>query len=345
MPNKKGRPIDKIKRLQDGWSAHTGIREQIKDIQTSVKQLMKQLDDYDQWRKLLSRSDDIYQQLLEMKKDGGHKIKSTEFLDQTDKLWDDISHWLQTRNVNGLGSYKQYFKQFDKIDNDRKKYLQELRGAFEKKKDKINTVLKDIGLGYDNRINVVFNPDNSQGCYSDLFNKAFELQRRMVKVDSEDMSNKRLELLYAKNVIKRVSDEDVDSVLSNIEACSADLDSFLSNISAEWFEEAVKDEGQPQPKISEIKEMIDKTRDAAREARKIIVKKGQAEEEDAQITKEAQDMLELIPDNEVVNLKQLILKMMKEERPAADILEPALKNLSELFRNDKVQIKVELPRK
>jgi len=343
--NKKGRPIDKIKRLQGGWAAHSSIKEQIKDIQTSAKQLMKQLDDYGQWRKLLSRSDDIYQQLLEMKKDDAHKVKSSEFLDQTDKLWDDISHWLQTRNVNGLGSYKQFFKQFDEIDNSRKKYLQELRGAFEKKKDKVNTVLKDIGLGYDRRVNIVFNPDNSQGCYVDLFRKAFELQKRMVQDEAEELSNRRLEILYAKNVTKRVSEENVNPALNSIEACSADLEEILSDISAEWFEEASKNDGQPQPEISEIKKIIEKTREAAREARKIIVQKGQAEEKKAKITKEAQEMLELIPDNEVVNLKQLILKMMKEEQPATDILDPALKNLSELFRNDKVQIKVELPRK
>ena len=55
-------------------------------------------------------------------------------------------------------------------------------------------------------------------------------------------------------------------------------------------------------------------------------------------------MLKLIPESQIVDLKHLILKMLKEEQPDEDILGPALQYLSELFRDDKVQIKLELPR-
>ena len=55
-------------------------------------------------------------------------------------------------------------------------------------------------------------------------------------------------------------------------------------------------------------------------------------------------MLKLIPENQKVDLKQLILEMLKEDQPPGGILEPALKYLSELFRKDKVKIKLELPR-
>ncbi len=342
--NRKGNPLEKIKRLQDGWSAHSTLNGQVKSVQADVQQLFKHFDDYDQWRKLLARSDDLHKQLMEMKKDESHRTKANEFVGETEKVWDDISDLLRTRNVSGLGSYRQYFKQLDEIDTDRKKYLQELKGAFEKIKDQVNTFLTDVGLGAEGRVNVVFNPDDSKGCYSQLYKQALDQLMRIGKAESEDLSSKRLELLYASNVLGRVSNEEVSPVLGELEQCETSLKRILISLTAEWIEEVIKKEEQPKPKESEVKEVITKTRDSLKEARRIIIEKTRPGKEE-EVSKEAGEMLKLIPDKETVDLKQLVLKMMKKDQPPADILEPALKYLSELFKKDKVQIKVELPRR
>jgi hypothetical protein len=281
---------------------------------------------------------------MEMKRDESHRSKANELIGETEKVWDDISDLLRTRNVSGLGNYKQYFKQLDEIDIERKKYLQELKGAFEKVKDQVNTFLTDVGLGGEDRVNVVFNPDDSKGCYYQLYNQALDRLIRIGKAESQDLSSKRLELLYASNVLGRVSKEEVSSVLGELEECETSLKSMLASLTTEWVEAVVKEEEQPKPNETELKEAITKTRDCLKGARKIIIEKTRLEK-DEDVSREADEMLKLIPDKETVDLKQLILKMMRKDQPPADILEPALKYLSELFKKDKVQIKVELPRR
>ena len=64
--------------------------------------------------------------------------------------------------------------------------------------------------------------------------------------------------------------------------------------------------------------------------RKVIIEKTKQKEE-TEVSKEAKEMLKLIPDDQVVDLKHVILEMLKEDQPAESILDPALRYLSELF--------------
>jgi uncharacterized protein YeaO (DUF488 family) len=340
--NRKGPPIEKIKRLLDGWNSHASLSTQVKNLKDDFQQLRKHLDDYDHWVKLLTPSDDLHKQLIEMKKDDAHKLKANELIQETEEVWETISDHLRTRNVNGLGSYKQYFKQLEDIETKRKKYLQELRGVFDIVKDRVNQFLTEIGLGTDSRVNVVFNSEDSKGCYVQLFNQALEQLKKISKSESKDLSEKRLDLLYSGNVLKRVTLEEVAPVLQELEKCETTLEDLSKNLTTDWIEEIAKEGGEPKPSVDEIKEAISKTREASREARKIIIEKTK-KKEGAEISKEAKEMLKLIPDSQAVDLKQLILEMLKEDQPPAGILESALKHLSELFMNDKVQIKLELP--
>ena len=341
--NRKGPPIEKIKRLLDGWNSHASLSTQVINLKNDFQQLRKHLDDYDQWVKLLTPSDDLHKQLIEMKKDDAHKLKANELIRETEEVWESISDHLRTRNVSGLGSYKQYFKQIEDIETKRRKYLQELRGAFEKVKDRVNLFLTDIGLGSESRVSVVFNPDDSKGCYAQLFNQAVEQMKKVSKDESMGLSEKRLDLLYAGNVLKRVTLEEVAQVLTELKKCEETLENLSKNLTAEWIEEIAEEDGEPQPGVDEVKEAIRKTHEVSRDARKMIIEKTKQTVE-AKISKESKDMLKLIPDNQAVDLKQLILEMLKEDQPPAGILESALKHLSELFMNDKVQIKLELPR-
>ena len=107
--------------------------------------------------------------------------------------------------------------------------------------------------------------------------------------------------------------------------------------------EVAKETEKPKPSVDEVKETISKTREASREARNIILEKTKKKPETV-ISRQAKEMLKMIPQNQTVDLKQIILEMLKEDQPPAGGLEPALEYLSELFRNDEIQIKLELPR-
>ncbi|RJP56333.1 MAG: hypothetical protein C4549_06710 [Deltaproteobacteria bacterium] len=340
--SRKGSPIEKIKRLNDGWNSHASLSAQVQNLKNDFQQLQKHLDDYDQWVRLLTPSDDLHKLLIEMKKDDAHKLKANELIKETEVVWEGMSDHLRTRNVNGLGSYKQYFKQLEDIETKRRKYLQELRGAFEKVKDRVNLFLTDIG-GADSRVNVVFNPDDSKGCYAQLFNQAVEQLKKVCEDESMGLSEKKLDILYAGNVLKRVTLEEVAQVLTELKKCEEILENLSKNLTTDWIEEIVKEDVEPKASIDEVKEAISKTREASRDARKMIIEKNK-QKGGAEISKESKEMLKLIPDNQAVDLKQLILQMLKEDQPPAGILESALKHLSELFMNDKVQIKLELPR-
>lgn len=340
--NRRGAPLERIKRLLDGWNAHANLQEQVNNLKNSLQQIMKYLDDYEQWVKLLGTSDDLHKHLIEMKKDNAHKLKANELIQELDGVWDDISELLRTRNVAGLGSYKQYFKQFEDIEQKRKKYLQQLKGAFDKVKDRANQFLTGIGLGPESRVNVIFNPEDSKGCYEQLYNQALEQLKKICEGESGDLSDNKLELLYASNVLKRITQDEVKTLLDELEQNETYLDNLAKSLKEEWIEEIVKEDGIPKPSTDEVKETINKTRESSRKARKIIIEKTRKKVE-AELSKEAKEMLKLIPENQIVDLKHLILEMLKEDQPAEGILDPALRYLSELFRNDKVQIKLELP--
>jgi len=170
-----------------------------------------------------------------------------------------------------------------------------------------------------------------------------EQLKKVSKDETMGLSEKRLDLLYAGNVLKRVTLEEVAQLLTELKKCEETLENLSKNLTADWIEEIAKENMEPKPSIDEVKEAIRKTRQASRDARMMIIEKNKQKVE-SEISKESTEMLRLIPDSQAVDLKQLILQMLKEDQPPAGILESALKQLSELFMNDKVQIKLELPR-
>jgi hypothetical protein len=194
----------------------------------------------------------------------------------------------------------------------------------------------------DTRVNVGFNPDDGKGCYTQLFNQAVERLKEISKTESTDLSLKRLELLYASNVLNRVTTEEVTPMLQELEKYEKTLGSLSKNLTTDWIQAIGKEEGETNPPVDEIKNAINKTRETSRNARKMINEKTKQGVK-TEISKESKEMLKLVPTDKAVDLKQLVLKMLNEDQPPAGILESALKNLSELFMNDKVQIKVELP--
>ncbi len=316
----------------------------MKGLKDNVQHLDRKLVDYDQWVRLLTPSDDLYKQLIEMQKDDAHRLVSNQLLKEIESVWEDISDHLRLRSVNGLGAYNQYFEKFKDIETKRKKYLQGLRGKFEAVKDKVNLFLKDIEVGTDSRANVVFNPDDSNGCYDQLFNQALQQLLRICEGESRDLSEQRLDLLYNCNVLKRVSLEEVSPLIEKIDKCEKDLNDLSKTLNLNCIKAIIEGGGKQDFDIDVVKNATKRASNISRDVRKAIIEKTkQKTRTDA--SEESSEMLKLIPEGHVVDLKQLIVKMLKEDQPPAGILESALKTLSELFMDDKVQIKLELPRR
>ncbi|MGC8660322.1 MAG: hypothetical protein ACP5U1_14755, partial [Desulfomonilaceae bacterium] len=344
VTDKKGPETVKIRRILDGWEKHASINKQLKGLKDNVQHLDRKLVDYDQWVRLLTPSDDLYKQLIEMQKDDAHMLVSSQLLKEIESVWEDISDHLRLRSVNGLGAYNHYFEKFQDIETKRKKYLQGLRGKFEAVKDKVNLFLKDLEVGTDSRANVVFNPDDSNGCYDQLFNQALQQLLRICEGESRDLSEQRLDLLYNCNVLKRVSLEEVSPLIEKIDKCEKDLNDLSKTLNVNCIKAIIEGDGKQDFDIDVAKNATKRASNISREVRKTIIEKTKQKTR-TEASEEPNEMLKLIPEGQVIDLKQLIVKMLKEDQPPAGILESALKTLSELFMDDKVQIKLELPRR
>ncbi|MBI2842129.1 MAG: hypothetical protein HYX78_01885 [Armatimonadetes bacterium] len=337
---KLGRPLEKVALLLHGWVDVGEMRQQMKDAQSKASAVMNYLRDYDQWLRLLARSDEVYREVIELKKETAHVGKASELIGKLDTIWADISGHLQTRNVTGLGSYKQYFQQLDTLDEERRKYIQELRSAFEEQKKVANELLQELDLGSDYRCREVFNSDDIQGCYARLYSEATKHVQEAIGVERQEADSQHQELLYTRDILGQIPADEADPMLAQLGAYSQSLDSILDRAKPGWFKELVSDGNEDK---AAIKEALKGTRDAVRSIRLAIRKP--LDDQDDQLTSDAKVMLDMISDGPGVNLKQIILRMMQGGRSSGDVLNISLDGLVELFRKSKIQITVERPKK
>ena len=146
----------------------------------------------------------------------------------------------------------------------------------------------------------------------------------------------RQELLYTRDILSRLSQDDTEPLAVQLDDCAQSLDTILVKVSVDWVLQLM--EG-PQDERSLIKDALQRSREIIRSAR-IAVRQAEGAEEE-KLSPEAEKMLEMIPHNASENLKQLILGMMKSGRSSSEVLNASLDCLAELFRKSKIKITVE----
>jgi len=334
--SKPGRPLEKVELLLQGWNRESELKQQLDSTKAKASTTLSSLRDYDKWIQLLLKSDEVHNGLIELKKESAHEAKASELISQVEAIWQNISVHLKSRSVTGLGSHKQFYEQLEKLNEERRKYIAELRSAFEEKKRGINELLQELDLGQDYRCKEVFNPDDIQGCYARLYEEAASHATAAFSVERVQIDAQRQELLYARDILSRLSKDETEPLVVQLDDCAQSIDTILAKVSADWVIQLTE---VPQEERFLIKDTLQRAREAIRSATTAVRKgEGAAQEE---LSPDAEKMLQIIPATATQNLKQLILDMMKTGRSSSEVLDASLNCLAELFRKGKIRITVE----
>lgn len=288
----------------------------------------------------MSKSDEVHVGLIELKKEPAHEGKASELISQLEIIWQSISAHLRNRSVTGLSSHKQFYEQFEKLNEERRKYIFVLRSAFEENKRSINELLQELDLGQDYRCKEAFNPDDIQGCYARLHDEAASHIIEVFSVERVQIDFQRQELLYARDILSRLSQDEMEPLLVQSDDCAQSLETILAKVNSDWVLQLMD---TTQEERSLIKDSLQRSREVIRSVRMRIRQAEDAEEE--KLSLDAAKMLEIIPDNATENLKQLILEMMKSGQSSSEVLDASLNCLAELFRKGKIRITVERHKK
>ncbi|MBT9142096.1 MAG: hypothetical protein DDT32_01800 [Syntrophomonadaceae bacterium] len=200
--------------------------------------------------------------------------------------------------------------------------------------------MQELDLGQDYRCKEAFNPDDIQGCYTRSREEAAKHIAEAVSIERGQIDSQCQELVYARDILSRLSQPDTDPLLPQLDECAQLLDTILAKVKVDWVLQLV--EG-PQEKRSLIRNALQRSREAIRSAR-IAVRQAEGTEEE-KLSSDAEKILEMIPANASENLKQLILGMMRSGRSSSEVLDASLDCLAELFRKGKIKITVERHRK
>ena len=338
--NKLGKPSEKVELLLQGLSSEIDLKQRLDSTRAKASTTLVALRDFDKWIQLLLKSDEVHAGLIELKKEPSHETKASELISKLETIWQNISVYLKNRGVTGLGNHKQFYEQIEYVNEERRKYISGLRSVFEENKRAVNDLLQELDLGSDYRCKEPFNPDDIQGCYARLYEEASGHISVAASTEKEQMGIQRQELLYARDILSRLSNEETKSLITQLDDCVRSIDSILQKINSEWVIQLIKG---PVKERSLIKDILKNSREAIRPARQAVRKAEVTIEE--KLSADAEIMLQMIPPNNVENLKQLILDMMNSGRNSNEVLEAALSCIAELFRKGKIKINVEKPQK
>ncbi len=196
--------------------------------------------------------------------------------------------------------------------------------------------LQELDLGQDYRCKEVFNPDDIQGCYARLYEETASHITQAFSVERVQIDSQRQELLYARDILSRLSQDETEPLLVQLDGCTQSLETILAKVSSDRVLQLMD---SPQEERSLIKDSLQRSREVIRSVRMGIRQAESTEEE--KLSSDAAKMLEIIPDNATENLKQLILEMMKSGQSSSEVLDASLNCLAELFRKGKIRITVE----
>lgn len=310
-----------------------GIQVAVGQLQSRQKSAQERSDEYGRWLSLLRDSDDLYGRLTDLRNEPAHAQRAGGFLQDLESIWASVDSHLQQRNLEGLGALEQYRSKISDLDKRRQDYLSQLRQEFLKTKERLEKLMKDTGMGPDARCKEVFNSDDLDGCYSRLFEEAGGLVDVAAASAGAEIAVAHTELIYARDITNTLPPEKANPALARLDAALVVLGGLPSGT------EIMRQSATPQSKGTEA------LRDVLAEARECVhVAKTAYREADAEqrkISSPSRAVLDLLPKQGPMNLKDLAIAMLKGEGQPDQVLEGALEALAELFRAGKLQVRVE----
>ena len=316
-----------------GFGTARDLREDCDRVKGDARLLQTCLDEHQEWLSLLSLSDSIYDDIVELKNDPSHAAKGAELLGELQKLWDEISDHLSTRGLLGLESHKQYRQKLQQLAEKRRTYVQRVKDQFDKDKERINQFLAQLGiLG---RCTEVFNPADADGSYTRLYEQAAERTRETYRVELDDLQAQRRELLYANKILNRIEDKVATPALASLDKAETNLSALLEIVAADWIKEAAT---KPERETRRLRAVVDDARAASKSAKTAV---RDVRPPDRKPSANADAMLRQVAEGKPVDLKDLVLHMMGQGGEPEKVLELSLECLGELFKIGRIQVKVE----
>ena len=328
--------FENLQALNEGWGVLSFYDQKKNEIGLEAQRILRHLTDFGQWVQLLRKSDQVYENILTLGANQSHRAKYQELLTKFDAIGQSISDHLVTRNVNGLTAHRQYFGEIEGLDKEATQYFVELKATFDQYKDRVNRMLEQLGVG--DRVKLSYNPLETVNQYVSLRTEGIQLLRQFVieQIKKEIEVNNR-ELVYARDILSAISSDVALPYIDRLSTCTNEIDTLDHLIGDEWLDHLIsgKDEASFQKLDQEIKQMFAEIR-AVRQKVQEVTKPSQKLTD-----KDIIDLFDNIPDRGQVDLKELILLTMVRVNDPSQALSNSLEWLTDLFRQNLIQIKVE----
>lgn len=332
----------RLDRLKDAVSKVKNLEASVQEREKQLTEQRRQVEQFDNWRTLLAHSDEVHTALVKMEHEPAHHEQVAALRKQFDAISQQITGELQRQHVNALGTSAQWRQRVSAIDEAIKAYVRGLRDAFQKLKERANQLLRETGLG-DVQLRQPFDQENVELSERGLFEEAAERLREAVEREEEGLRARRLDVLYYRDVLHRIPDDEGREMQERLDAALTHLAEARSVATVEAVKQAVSHSTQwPSLGLSAIgnawvalRDALDAARNAQRGIRLPHV---QTQPPDSE---EARRLLALIPENTNRDLKDLVLGMLREGGDTASVLDVSLSALTELFRLGHVEIRVQ----
>jgi len=326
-------PKENIALLVEGTSAAIDTQAQAKTLKARLVDLVGKLQDYEEWLNLLRRSDEIYEALLQL--ESKDKAMAESLLGDYDKVCEEITDHLEVRNILGLAAHKQFAANLEDVDEKRKRYLSQIKGEFDRRKDVVNRLLEALRL--DRRVTTTFNPMISETCYEEMFEQgAAHICEAAIRQPLAEIEAQERELVYARDILSSVTAEEVAPLLGRLSTARANLTSLNGRISREWLRQVTEPD-----KMEETTGLADALKDALDAARIARQQVKNAAKTTIPTGGRSKAMYDHISQVGSLDLKELVLRMMSGMDDPSRVLDESLACLVELFRANCIQIRVE----
>lgn len=333
------KPAENLSLVCEGWSAANDVESANDALCSSAQQVLEHLQDYGEWRSLLSKSDQLYERFIELQKDEAHQAKAEEFIGEFDALSQEVEDHLECRNVNGLAHHGQFLKRFGALERERQKYVASLKSSFDKRKDHVNQLIAELKL--DGRVRAVFNPLDIADSYNQLYSEGAEIiQTRALRQTLSEILEQQRDLMYARDVLRAIDGETADSLLATLTESNQALETWCEVVDDQWLRAFVEEDNGEE--AARLVEQAGGALQIVRESRRKVRKVSRPSEPSEG---RLQEMYRRIPEDREIDLKGLVLAMMDQVKDPSQALDISLDGLADLFRRNCIHVRVERRRR
>jgi|GEM_PF-6207199 len=329
-------PIDT--QITDLLVAETSLANLVKEqgrLDGDWTQVHSFLSEYEEWLRLLTKSDGLQDQLVQMTKDSSHKQRAKQLLNEFHNLCDQIDTYLRAHNVLGLQAHGQYETSMEEIDKSRSEYLSNLRTAFEEHKSVLADLVASIAGTDASRPKTTFDSEDDNGSYARLEEEAAGSVHESIGDELREAKHYSQELHYADHVLNAAPKDEAKKLDDKLRGTQNRLQGILSEVNSKWLDQMLNSTELSTVAVA----TVTSARDLNREARKSIAQWNDPTQEKAP-SQDAQSVLDQFQTTQQLDLKDIILQLMDQGAKPDDALNKALQGLVELFKQSRINVQV-----